>query len=199
MRELDGHDAIIPGKLLADSTYVGPRHRIEAARFPGARMEAEFAFQLTRDLPVRAAPYMAEEVAQSIVFLPAIEIIGDRYPRGDKAIKVGTLLTIADNGGGFGFVAGDPIADWKGTDFGYHRVSLTVDGGKESDNFLGEMRADPVAVVAELANMLGKRDIGLSKGEYATTGAAAVPVHMVAGARVEADFGRLGKIELEIV
>jgi len=199
MRELDGHDDIIPGRLLAESTYVGPRHRIEAARFPGARMEPEFAFRIERDLPVRERPYTADEVAEAIVFLPAIEIIADRYPRGAKAIKVGTLLTIADNGGGYGFVAGDPVADWNGIDFGYHHVSLTVDGGKESDNFLGEMRADPVQVVADLANMLGSRGIGLGKGEYATTGAAAVPVHMVAGTRVVADFGYLGKIELEIV
>lgn len=199
MRELEGHDDIIPGKLLAESTYVGPKHQIEAARFPGARMEPEFAFRIERDLPARTKPYTAGEVAEAIVFLPAIEIIADRYPRGAKAIRVDTLLTIADNGGGFGFVAGDPIADWNGIDFGYHHVSLTVDGGKESDNFLGDMRADPVAVVAELANMLGRRGIGLNKGEYATTGAAAVPVHMVAGSRVVADFGYLGKIELDIV
>jgi 2-keto-4-pentenoate hydratase len=199
MRELDGHDDIIPGRLLWDSTYVGRKHRIEAARFPGARMEAEFAFRIEHDLPPRAAPYTAEEVAGAMVFLPAIEIIADRYPRGEKAIRVDTLLAIADNGGGFGFVAGDPVADWRGIDFKNHHVSMTVDGGPEAENFLGEMRADVVQVVADLANMLGARGIGLRKGEYVTTGAAAVPQHMVAGTRVVADYGRLGRIELEIV
>lgn len=195
MREIDGHDDIIPGRLLADSTYVGRKHRIDSSRFPGARMEAEFAFRIARDLAPRAEPYTAAEVAGAIVFLPAIEIIGDRYPKGQK---VDTLLAIADNGGGFGFVAGDPVADWQGVDFRNHHVALTVDGGPEAENFLGEMRADVVQVVADLANMLGRRGIGLRQGEYVTTGAAAVPQPMVAGARVVADYGRLGRIELEI-
>lgn len=199
MRELDGHDDIIPGKLLAASTHASPRQRIEAARFPGARMEAEFAFRIERDLPVRDAPYTAADVRDAIVFLPAIEIIADRYPKGPDAVRVDTLLAIADNGGGAGFVAGDPVADWHGIDFAHHHVAMTVDGGAEAENFLGEMRADPVGVVAELANMLGLRGIALRKGDYATTGAAAVPQHMVAGTCVVADFGRLGRIELEIV
>jgi len=198
MRELDGHDDIIPGMLLAESTHVGPVRRIEAARFPGARMEAEFAFRIDRDLPARLEPYAKAEVAPAITLLPAIEIIGDRYPRGENAVKVDTLLAIADNGGGFGFVAGDPVADWQGIDFARHHVSLIVDGGPEAENFLGPMRADPVAVVAELANMLGARGLGLRRGDYVTTGAAAVPQHIVAGSRVVADFGPLGRIELEI-
>jgi 2-keto-4-pentenoate hydratase len=199
MREIDGHDDIIPGRLLAASTFVGPVQRIEATRFPGARVEPEFAFRIERDLPARAAPYTAAEVAEAIVFLPAIEIIGDRYPRGPGAVKVDTLLTIADNGGGFGFVAGDPVADWRGIDFGYHHVSLRTGDGAESENFLGEMRAEPVEVVADLANMLGARGIGLTRGEFVTTGAAAVPQPLVAGSRVTADFGRLGRIELDVV
>lgn len=196
MRELDGHDDIIPGRLLAETTHIGPVQRIDSACFPGARMEAEFAFRLIRDMPVRDAPYTAREAAEAIVFLPALEIIGDRYPKGQK---IDTPMAIADNGGGFGFVAGDPVADWQGIDFGHHHVGLTIDGGAEAENFLGDMRADPVQVVADLANMLGARGIGLRAGEFVTTGAAAVPQHTAAGTKVVADFGRLGRIELEIV
>jgi 2-keto-4-pentenoate hydratase len=159
-------------------------------------MEAEFAFRIERDLAPRAEPYTADEVAAAMVFLPAIEIIGDRYPAG---FRPNTLLAIADNGGGFGFVAGDPVEDWRGVDFRNHHVRLTIDGGPEVENFLGEMRADVVQVVADLANMLGARGMGLAKGEYVTTGAAAVPQPMAKRTREVADYGRLGRIELEII
>lgn len=196
MRELDGHDDVIPGRLLAPTTFDGHQSGLDIGRFPRARLEAEFAFRINVDLPARAEPRDLEEISEIVTLHPAMEIIADRYPHGDGDLKIGTLLTIADNGGGIGFVYGDPVFEYSGVDFHQHHVALTVDGGPESENFLGEMRCDPLQVLTDLVNALGVRGVDLASGNFVTTGAAAVPVHVTPGCSIRADFGDLGDIEV---
>ena len=196
MRELDGHDDVIPGRILAPTTYVGHHHDLPISRFPGARAETEFAFRLNGDLPLRDRPWSAEEIAPLATLHPAVEIIGHRYPKGKGAPKVGTLLTIADNGGGIGFVFGDPVTDWQDIDFQNHRISLRVDEAAEAENFLGDMRCVPIEALADLVNHLAARGCTLKSGDFVSTGAATVPQAVQAGSQVVADFGILGKIEL---
>lgn len=196
MRELDGHDDVIPGRLFASTTTVGTSVELPADRYPDARAETEFAFRLTADVPPREGPWTEAELAPIAVFHPAVEIIGNRYPKGAGARKVGTLETIADNGGGIGFVFGAPLEDWRDIDFRNHVIRLTVDGGAPAENFLGDMRCLPIQAVADLVNHLGSRGIGLKAGDFVSTGAATVPQHVSRGSHVAADYGILGKIEV---
>lgn len=196
MRQMDGFSDIIPGRLLRSDLFVGAEQSIDADRFPGARIEAEFAFRLERDLPVRPTPWTLAEVTDAIVLLPAIEIIGDRFAKSPDRPKLDEYTTIADNGGGFGFVAGDTVTDWRDIDFLHHHVGLTIDDGPQADNFLGDMRCQPVQAVTDLANALGARGIGLKTGEFVTTGAAAVPQPISRGNHAVADYGRLGRIAI---
>ncbi|WP_282605147.1 2-keto-4-pentenoate hydratase [Pelagibius sp. Alg239-R121] len=197
MRELDGHDDVIPGRILDPTTFVGNSHSLPISRFPNARAETEFAFRLSADLPLRGKPWSAEEIAPLATLHPAIEIIGHRYPTGERAPKVGTLLTIADNGGGIGFVFGNPVTEWQAIDFQNHVISLKVDDSAEAENFLGDMRCIPIDALAALINHLASRGIGLKAGDFVSTGAATVPQPVKAGSHVVADFGSIGKIELQ--
>jgi 2-keto-4-pentenoate hydratase len=199
MRELDGHDDVIPGRILQSTTYLGTDLQLPAARFPAARVETEFAFRLTADIAARTAPWTAQELAPYCVLHPAIEIIGQRYPRGADAPRIGSLETIADNGGGIGFVFGDGVADWRHIDFQQHHIDLRVDAGAPAENFLGELRCVPIQALADLVNHLAARGFALRAGDFVSTGAATVPQAIVAGSRVVADFGTLGRIELRFV
>ena len=194
MRELDGHDDVIPGRMFASTTWVGPRHTLSIARFPRARVEAEFAFRLTADAPLGNRAWTAAGLEGMLSFHPAIEIIGTRYH--PDTPRPSSLETIADNGGGIGFVFGATVDDWRGTDFQNHHVTLTVDGGAPSENFRGEMRCQPVQAVADLLNHLAGRGFGMVAGDWISTGAATVPLQIGAGAVVVADFGALGRIDL---
>lgn len=196
MRELDGHDDVIPGRILGPTTYVGTSHTLPVSRFPGARAETEFAFSLTADLPLRDEPWTAAEIAPLATLHPAVEIIGHRYPKGAGAPKVSTLLTIADNGGGIGFVFGDPFPDWQEIDFQNHRIGLRVDTAAEAENFLGDMRCIPIDALTELVNHLAVRGIMLRSGDFVSTGAATIPQPVAKNSQVTADFGTLGKVEL---
>jgi 2-keto-4-pentenoate hydratase len=197
MRAMDGFDGSVPGRLFAARTYRGMAHRIPSSEFPNAKMEVEFAFRLNADMPPENAPYTEDDVAGIVTLHPAIEIVGLRYPTAPDLTPPDRLAVIADNGGGFGFIAGDPVPDWQDIDFARHPVSLKINGGAEAENFLDEMRCNPFHVVADLANTLAERGLGLKAGEFVTTGAAAVPQDVPPGSRVVADFGRLGTFEIE--
>jgi 2-keto-4-pentenoate hydratase len=197
MRELDGHDDVIPGRIFATRSYVGPKHDLLISDFPNARVETEFAFRLVEAPVMRRAPWTAAELVPMMTLHPAIEIIGNRYIVEDASKAENSLLTIADNGGGMAFVFGDEVKDWQGTDFQNHPISLSVSGADAAENFLGEMRCVPAEAVADLVNHLAARGYELAAGDFVSTGAATVPQPFVAGDNIIADFGSLGIIELQ--
>lgn len=197
MRELDGHDDVIPGRIFRSVTWQGERHRLPAARFPAARVETEFAFRLLTDLPIRDTAWTARELDTHVVFVPAVEIIGNRHDLSDRPAPVRSLMTIADNGGGIGFVFGQPVDDWRDVDFQQHHISLQIDGGVEADNFAGDMRCRPLEAVADLVAHLSARGYWLREGDFVSTGAATVPQAIKQGSHVLANFGTLGTITID--
>ena len=196
MRELDGHDDVIPGRIFQSFTFVGPVHTLPFSRFLNARAETEFAFRLRESIPVRKKPWTPAELEDKAVLHPAIEIIGNRHQLRDALKSAKSLMTIADNGGGIGFVFGEGYENWQHLDFRNHTIRLQVDENPPAENFLGEMRCDPLEALADLVNHLRGRKIALEKGDFISTGAATVPQPFVRGARVKADFGIIGSIEI---
>ena len=197
MRELDGHTDVIPGRIFKSVTYHGRQVKLPIERFPRARVETEFAFRLLADCPIDQAPWSAEDLIERVVLHPAIEIIGNRHvlPHGSKEQK--SLMTIADNGGGIGFVFGEAYENWQNLDFQNHYIQLSVDGSEPAENFLGELRGAPLKALADLLNHLAQRGFSLHVGDYVSTGAATVPQPFQKGSVVNADFGNAGSITLQ--
>lgn len=196
MRELDGHDDVIPGRIFESVCWQGTQMSLDAKRFPGARAETEFAFRLLRDLPIRSKPWTADDLVDGLSFHPAVEIIGNRHSLPEAPASIRSLMTIADNGGGIGFVFGDAVEHCQNVDFKKHIIDLRVDGGPAAENFLGDMRCQPVQAVADLANHLNQRGFELFAGDFVSTGAATVPQPIQLGSHLVADFGVLGSISL---
>lgn len=197
MRELDGHDDIVPGRIFAPTTWRGTTVRINSELPLDARVEAEYAFRLNAPIPSRTEPWRQEELADAAVLHPALEIIGSRLDATDDLpTSLRSLATVADNGGGFGFVFGDPAGDWRNVDFLTHRISLRVGSEPAAPNFAPEDRCDALEALADLVNLLSKRGISLEEGMYMSTGAATVPQPVDRGCKITADFGSLGSIHL---
>ena len=79
MREQDGHDDVIPGRIFSSVTFLGSIHKLPINRFPNARAEAEFAFRLMEAIPLREKPWKTDELKGKAFLHPAIEIIGNRF------------------------------------------------------------------------------------------------------------------------
>ena len=103
MRELDGHSDVIPGRIFRSVTWEGESFALPTKMFPNARAEAEFAFRLNEDV-TDAAINDPEQMAEIAVLHPAIELIGNRFSATGLTAEQNSLMTVADNGGGIGFV-----------------------------------------------------------------------------------------------
>ena len=199
MRELDGHDGVIPGRIFSPVTFVGPIQRLPIHQFTNARVETEFAFQLKEDIPIRDQNWTTSDLEDKVSMHPAVEIIGTRHHLHNATKSEKSLMTIADNGGGIGFVFGSAFRDWKNLNFRNHSICLQVDQNPPAENFLGEMRCQPLEAMTELVNHLSSREISLRKGEFFSTGAATVPQTFLKGSCVNANFGIIGNIQLTFV
>ena len=170
---------------------MGGKVALPIERFADTRTEAEFAFRVTT--PVTPAEMEDPgRMAGTAVLHPAIEIIGNRFPSRDLSAERNSLMTVADNGGGIGFVFGPPVKDWQGLDLLNHDVRVSVDGGAPSDNFLGIMRGPPLQALCDPANHLAGREFRL----MATSSRPVPPVcpSRSAGAVVSRPIsGRLGQ------
>lgn len=157
-------------------------------------IEAEFAFRLGRDLPPSRAPFDARAIADAIAaVLPAIEIVDSRY---QSWTTVGALALIADQGAAGLWVGGAERTDWRSFDLPRHKVQLLLNGEPIRDGVGGNVLGDPLASVLWLANDLARRGQGLRAGEVVTTGTCIDVYFAAPGDRLCADFGPLGKVDV---
>ena len=198
MRARAGHDGAIIGRVFESVTFGTPTE-LSIARFPDSRVECEFAYRMRDAIPPRARPWTAAELAERAVLHVAVEIIGNRYPKGDGAFTPTTNDEIADNGAGIGFVFGPAVADWRSHDLRSLRIDIQIDDREPAENFLGECRCDPIEALVQAAGMLGQRGIAIEAGQYVSTGAATDPQPVQSSSVVRAHFATLGAIDITFV
>ena len=154
-------------------------------------IEAELGFRLGRDLPARAAHYDRAEVAAGATLHPVIEVVDSRYAD-FRSLDRPSIL--ADNFSNGGLVYGAAVPNWEGLDFARTTITVTEDGEPFADSSQGAAR-DPVAALADFANLMRKR-AGIKVGTIVTTGSWTGMVFTRRGARIIADFGPLGRVEV---
>ncbi len=182
------------GQVLAANLLDSPQ-RLEAASYNLRVIEPEFAFRLGGGLGPRAAPYEEAEVAAAVeTLLPAIEVITCGMVAWNRQ---GVASLIADNGVNGALILGAAFAGWRDLDLGAHRVSVRINDAEGGEGQGANALGHPLTALTWLANHLSRRGRGLEAGQVVTTGVV-TPFHEVmAGDRVEADFGRLGKVILD--
>jgi 2-keto-4-pentenoate hydratase len=169
----------------------------------GIRMrvaEPEFAFRFGRTLPPRAARYGQPEVLDAVASLhPALEVPDSRYAVFTRA---GEAQLIADNACCGRFAFGDAAPDaWRAIDLAAHTVHATVTGAAHRVRYTrdGQGRpalGDPRAALVWLVNGLSARGLAIEAGQIVSTGTCMVPLEIVPGDAVQADFGALGTLAL---
>ena len=177
----------------ATLSVVGNRMRV---------VEPEFAFRMGSDLPPRATPYPVSDVMAAVASLhAAFELPDSRFA--DFA-SAGMAQLIADNAccGVFAFGPASPPM-WREVDLAAHRVHAIVRGADRSVRYTrdGEGRAllgDPRIALSWLANELSSLGVGLRAGDWASCGTCMVPLAILPGDLVEADYGTFGRITIAI-
>lgn len=182
------------GNLISAFCFASPA-RLEASQFFMRVVEAEFGFRMACDLS--PAPHSREEIVAAIEsVIPSIEIVDSRF---NDWLTIGALSLIADNACNAAWVQGPLLTDWQQLDLAGQAVQVTVNGQLVRTGNGAAVLGHPLNAVEWLVGALSQQGIGLKAGQYITTGVTTEVYMGQAGDRVAADFGAVGKAEMEFV
>lgn len=187
-------DAPFFGQLLSDTSYPSPAV-LPSGEFTVRCVEAEFGVEIGGDVLPGNRPYTCESIAEFIdAVIPSIEVVDHRFA--DWAV-VGVPSLVADNAIHGAWIWGQPVSHWQGADLAEHPVLLYTNGRLVSTGSGAAVLGHPLNVVAWLANELPPHGRHLRRGDRVTTGTAAPVYFANPGDHVIADFGSLGRVELD--
>jgi 2-keto-4-pentenoate hydratase len=163
------------------------------SRYRGA--EAEIAFRLGKDLPVRDEAYTRDEVAAAIASAhPAIEILESAFDDPDKVDRLSMIGDLQSNGG---FVYGPAFPGWRDVDFAQESAAIVVDGAVRVETKASNPAGtDLLRLVTWLANEGQARTGGLSAGDWITTGSWTGKVFASPRSEVLAHFSSFGDVRI---
>lgn len=163
--------------------------------------ECEVVFRMGRDLPVRDTAYALDEVLAAVDGIGAgIEVPDSRFAVFEKA---GEAQLIADCACCRDMVLGE-IQPIEGSDARLRqlaglRVQARVSDGRALEGVGSNVLGDPAAALVWLANELNAHGLSLKAGQFVTTGACVVPIPVLPGQQVQADYGWLGALSASFV
>jgi 2-keto-4-pentenoate hydratase len=186
-------DAPVFGQILSATTFDSPA-RLRAADFAVCCIEPEFGFEIANDVP--PGPHDAASIAKYVASaFPCIEIVNHYF--GDWT-RLGAPTLIADNAIHGAWITGAPFTGWNSLDYAGQAVELRVNGRVETTGSGEAVLGNPLSALAWLANELAGRGRGLRAGDRISTGVATDVYLAKAGDRLEADFGALGRVSLNL-
>jgi 2-keto-4-pentenoate hydratase len=189
-------DAPFFGCLLSAFLFESPA-RVETAKFFMRVVEAEFAFEMARDLPPTARPRSRQEIAAAVKgVLPGIEIVDSRF---DDWTTIGAPSLTADNACNAAWVKGRLVTGWQAIDLAAQAVRVTVNGKVLREGSGSNVLGHPLNALEWLVNSLSARGLGLKAGQYITTGVTTEVYMAERGDRITADFGPVGSVDVEFV
>jgi 2-keto-4-pentenoate hydratase len=155
-------------------------------------VECEIAVRLARDLPASQAPFTAENVAQAIdAYLPAIEIVDDRYADWQT---LGAPTLVADDFFAAGCVLGQPVARASVPDLLAVTGRALINGVEAGQGTGADVLGHPHHALAWLANHLAASDKSLRAGEIVLTGSLVKTVWLKPGDAVMMELAGLGTV-----
>lgn len=184
------------GVLLDDMAYRSG-DEIAASDFTDPRIEVEFAFvmkealsgdDVTVDDVMRATDYV----------IPALELIAARSFRVDPETGYTRTVcdTIADNAANAGYILGDQQIDPGEIDLRWSGAMLYLNDEIEETGLAGGIMGHPAHGIRWVCKRFSAHGIGLEPGQIILAGSFTRPVIVKAGDKIMADYGPLGKIQV---
>jgi len=174
---------------------IKPGEPIEAASLSEPHVEPELAFVMGQELQGPGID-VADVMAATECIRPAIEIVGSRIDlRGAKTADI-----VADNALFGRMMLSETSFAPDDVDLENIPVSMTVDSETERSN-TGNVSGNPAASVAWLANRLAEtdgREGTIESGHIIMTGSCTRLMPVKPGSVVDADFGPMGTLHVDI-
>lgn len=159
-------------------------------------IEAEIAVRFARPVDAANITPSREELADAIdEIFPVIELADSRLA-GFPALPPAAIT--ADLGFSDSLVTGASIADWRGIDLAQATATLSVNGEEVRRGAGSAVLGHPLDALAQYVAERAESGHGVEAGEIVSTGTWTAPYMGQAGDRIVADFGPLGRVELEL-
>jgi 2-keto-4-pentenoate hydratase len=166
---------------------------LRAAEYVRVGVECEIAVRLARSLSAGQGPFTADSVAGAIeAYLPAIEIVDDRYERWET---LGAPTLVADDFFAAGCVLGAAVSRAAAPDLLAVEGRALINGSEEGRGTGADVLGHPHHALAWLANHLAGEGRGLHAGQLVLTGSLVKTVWLKAGDHVVMELEGLGKVE----
>ena len=170
---------------------------LRAGDFVRVGVECEIAVRLARDLAPGEAPFTAEWVAEAIdAYLPAIEIVDDRYVKWET---MGAPTLIADDFFAAGCVLGPAVARSAAPNLLEVTGRALINGAPAGQGTGADVLGHPHNALAWLANHLAADARGLRAGEIVLTGSLVKTLWLNAGDRAVMELAGLGSVAATFV
>src|ERR1700704_1069855 len=167
---------------------------LRAGDFVRVGVECEIAVRLGHDLPASQAPFTADAAAHAIeAYLPAIEIVDDRYVQWET---MGAPTLVADDFFAAGCVLGKAIARSAAPDLLGVTGRAVINGTEAGQGTGADVLGHPHNALAWLANHLAAEGRGLHAGQLVLTGSLVKTVWLGAGDHVRMELQGLGDVEV---
>jgi 2-keto-4-pentenoate hydratase len=158
-------------------------------------VECEIAVRLGRDLEPSEAPFTADSVAQAIeAYLPAIEIVDDRYA---DWLSIGAPTLVADDFFAAGCVLGPPVSRASAPDLLQLTGRALINGVEAGRGTGADVLGHPHHALAWFANHLAADGHGVRAGEFVLTGSLVQTLWLGAGDLAVMDLSGLGAVAVE--
>jgi len=176
----------LTGPIFTPSIVDASDAPLEMPVFAGfAAAEAEFMLRIGTAPAAGKNDYTLEEAAELIDAVHAgIEIASSPFTGINSN---GPAVTASDFGNNYGLIVGPAIDDWRDAVTQW-TVSLTINGEPIGTGQGANMLDGPVGAAAYLFNLMAKRGIALTPGQWISTGAVTGVHEVNVGDQVEARF-----------
>ncbi|HTZ89388.1 MAG TPA: hypothetical protein VMA71_03555 [Alloacidobacterium sp.] len=158
-------------------------------------VEAEIAFRLGKDLPVREKPYSREEVTSAIASAhPVIELLEPAFIDPDT---VDRLSMIGDLQMNCGLTYGPAFPAWQSAELEKESVTVTIEGVVRFEGTASNAAGtDLLRLVIWLANEGQRRTAGLKAGGWITTGSWCGKFNANPGSEARVTFSTFGTVQI---
>ena len=180
---------------LFSNFYKFSKCKLKSTKFFKPFIEPEISFVIKEDININNAPFTIDDADNLFEgMLPSIEIIDFRF--GDNIKEVGINNLIITNGASEYWVRSEETYPLNTVDLNNHEIKLYIDNNLIEKGNTNAVLGNPINSGVWLINKLAKLGEPMLKGQFITTGTCTKAVPLTSNSNIIADFGFLGKVEI---
>ena len=169
--------------------------KLKSTKFFKPFIEPEISFVIKNDININNAPFTINDANNLFEgILPSIEIVDFRF--GDNIKEVGINNLIITNGASEYWVRSEKIFPLNIIDLNNHEIKLYIDNNLVEKGNTNAVLGNPINSGVWLINKLADLGEPMLKGQFITTGTCTKAVPFISNTNIVADFGFLGKVEI---